>query len=111
MYGGGWLPQKDLVGSALSSNFFSDYEWAVLLLMEVQLTLGARWVSKRDIANALSKYGFDFEEAVKSLERIGYTVSVGHKGFRLMLTAKGENVEFNDLALGKSGINHSGGVR
>jgi Mn-dependent DtxR family transcriptional regulator len=46
-------------------------------------------VLKKDIANALSKYGLDFEEAVKSLEKMGYIVSVGYKGSYVMLTAKG----------------------
>jgi Mn-dependent DtxR family transcriptional regulator len=71
---------------------------AVLLLMKVQLALGSRWVSKRDIANALSKYGFNFEEAVKSLERMDYIASVGYKGSHIMLTAKGKNIRFEAIA-------------
>jgi Mn-dependent DtxR family transcriptional regulator len=71
--------------------------------MKVQLALGSRWVSKRDIAGVLSKYGFDFEEAIKRLEKMGYIVSVGHKGSHIMLTAKGENVKFDTLARHKSG--------
>ena len=66
-----------------------------MLLTKVQLALGSRWVSKRDIAGALSKYGFDFEGAVESLEKMGYIVSVGYKGSHIMLTAKGENVRFD----------------
>jgi Mn-dependent DtxR family transcriptional regulator len=60
--------------------------------MKVQLALGARWVSKKNIADALSKYGFDFEGAIKRLEKMGYIVSVGSKGSYVMLTSKGENV-------------------
>ena len=84
--------------NALSSSFFSDSEMAVLLLMKVQLALGSRWVMKRDIANALSKYGFNFEEAVESLEKMGYIVSVGYKGSHITLMTKGENIRFKALA-------------
>ena len=66
--------------SALSGCFFSDSERAVLLLMKVQLALGSHWVSKSDIANALSNYGLNFKEAIKRLERMGYIASVGYKG-------------------------------
>jgi Mn-dependent DtxR family transcriptional regulator len=75
---------------------------AVLLLMKVQLALGSRWVMKRDIANALSKYGFNFEEAVESLEKMGYIVSVGYKGSHIMLTTKGENISFENLGKTKA---------
>jgi Mn-dependent DtxR family transcriptional regulator len=70
--------------------------------MKVQLALGSRWVSKRDIANALSKYGLNFEEAVKRLERMGYIASVGHKGSHLMLTTKGRNIKFETYTQNKT---------
>jgi Mn-dependent DtxR family transcriptional regulator len=66
--------------------------------MKVQLALGSRWVSKKDIANALSKYGLNFEEAFKSLERMGYIVSVGYKSSYMMLTTKGKNIKFETHA-------------
>jgi Mn-dependent DtxR family transcriptional regulator len=62
--------------------------------MKVQLALGSRWVLKRDIANALSKYGLNFEETVKSLEKMGYIISVGYKDSHIMLTTKGKNINF-----------------
>jgi Mn-dependent DtxR family transcriptional regulator len=75
---------------------------AVLLLMKVQLALGFRWVSKRDLANALSKYGLNFEEALKSLEKMGYIISVGYKGSYVMLTTKGKNIRFETHAQNKT---------
>jgi Mn-dependent DtxR family transcriptional regulator len=89
-------------GSASSNSFFSDSERAVLLLMKVQLALGSRWVSKRDLANALSKYGLNFEEALKSLEKMGYIISVGYKGSHIMLTTKGKNIRFDAYAQNKT---------
>jgi Mn-dependent DtxR family transcriptional regulator len=67
--------------------------------MKVQLALGSRWVLKRDIANALSKYGLNFEEALKSLERMGY-ISIGYKGSHIMLTTKGKIIKFETYARG-----------
>ena len=60
--------------------------------MKVYLDSGSRWVSKEDAAGTVSKYGLSFEEAVKSLERMGYIASVGHKGSHIMLTTKGKNI-------------------
>jgi Mn-dependent DtxR family transcriptional regulator len=69
--------------------------------MKVQLALGSRWVLKRDIANALSKYGLNFEEALKSLERMGYIIiSIGYKGSHIMLTTKGKIIKFETYARG-----------
>lgn len=73
----------------MSSGFFSDSERAVMLLLRVQLALRSRRVSKRDIADALSKYGLGSEEAIESLERMGYILSVGYKRSYVMLTTKG----------------------
>jgi Mn-dependent DtxR family transcriptional regulator len=70
--------------------------------MKVQLALGSRLVSKKDIANALSKYGLNFEEALKSLEKMGYIASVGYKGSYVMLTTKGKNVKFETHAQNKT---------
>jgi Mn-dependent DtxR family transcriptional regulator len=72
--------------------------------MKVQLALGSRWVSKRDLANALSKYGLNFEEALKSLEKMGYIISVGYKGSYMMLTTKGKNIKFETHAQNKTTV-------
>jgi Mn-dependent DtxR family transcriptional regulator len=80
---------------------------AVLLLMKFQLALGFRWVSKRDLANALSKYGLNFEEALKSLEKMGYIISVGYKGSYVMLTTKGKNIKFETHAQNKTATQKS----
>lgn len=64
---------------------------AVLLLMRVQLALRSRRAPKRYITDTLSEHGLDFEGAIKSLERMGYIVSVDYKGSYVMLTTKGEN--------------------
>jgi Mn-dependent DtxR family transcriptional regulator len=50
----------------------------------------------------LSKYGLNFEEAFKSLERMGYIVSVGYKGSYMMLTTKGKNMKFETYAQNKT---------
>ena len=62
---------------ALPDRFFSDSERAVLL-MKVQLALGSRWVLKKDTANALPKYGLDFDEVIKNLGS-QYTILLGNR--------------------------------
>jgi len=39
-------------------------------IFKVRRALGSRQVSKKDIAEALSKYGLNSDEAIKSLEKM-----------------------------------------
>jgi len=76
----------------VSEDFFSEAEKAVLFLIGVQRALSSSRVSKKYIARVLSSYGLDHEQALRSLERKGYLVSVGYKGGWVAFTRKGERV-------------------